>query len=401
MLRRRFHATDWTISVLTLFLPPVVSLLFVPVVSFKSDRRRGPWGRRIPYLLWTTPVAAGAMAALAYSGDFGTWAAHALGRWSGDAWSLLCFGVCWTTFECAALTSLALMNALVNDVVPRPVLGRFYGLFRAVSLVVGMGFNFWVFRYADLHYRAILIGVAVLFGAGFTVMCLTVREGDYPPPPPAEDDAGGAVGRRFAAVGTYLRDSFRDPYFRWVFAAITLGALTFLPVNTFSLFYAGRVRMSDGTFGNLLALTYLISLAMAWPMGWLVDRLSSLSVATGCVIAYAVAMLAAGVAVGGPRSFGVAFVAHGVLSGCFFTAAASLPQALLPRMRFGQFASAAGIIQSLGTMTLGLTMGPILDRSGHNYRLTFYGGGGLALVAAASMLVVIARRRHHRPAADD
>ena len=393
LMLKRFHASDRTLALLLVSLPPAMSLLFVPVISFKSDRLRSRFGRRVPYLLATTPIAAGAMAALAFSEEVGhRLAAWHVGPWSANAWSLAYFGVCWTAFECAGLTSLALVQALVNDVVPRAVLGRFYGLFRAVSLIAGMLFNYSIFGYADLHYRAILIGIAVLFGVGFTLMCLKVREGQYPPPEPVDPHALDS-GRRLTAVQAYLSESFREPYFRWVFASITLGAVTFLPVNTYSLYYADQVHMSHVTYGKLSALTYAISLALAWPMGWLVDRLSALFVATGCVIVYGTGMVIAGLVVHGAHSFGVALVVHGVLSGCFFTSSASLAQALLPRLKFGQYASAAGIVQSLTTMVVGPAMGQVLDLSGHNYRLTFYGGSCLAAAGAVCLTVVIGHRR--------
>jgi MFS family permease len=133
-------------------------------------------------------------------------------------------------------------------------------------------------------------------------------------------------------------------------------------------------------------------------MGWLVDRLSAVSVATCCIAAYAASMLFAGVTVHGSRSFGAALVVHGVVSGCYFTAAASMPQALLPRLRFGQFASAAGIVQAMATMAVGPITGQLLDWSGHNYRLTFYYASGLAAVGVVCLLAVGLSKR---PADDD
>ena len=296
LMLKRLSASDRTVSVLMTMLPPALSLFVGPIVSYKSDRLRGRWGRRIPYLIVPTPFAVAAMFALAYCEPFGRWAHAAAGRVSADAWSLIYFGVFWTVYETAVVTAAAVLGGLINDVVPRPLLGRFYGLFRAVSLLAGMLFNFWMYRLADGHARAILIGMGVLFGVGFTVMCLTVREGEYPPPPATDPDAL-AIDRRLATVASYFRDSFADPYFRWVFAAMALAAATFLPINVFSQFFARQVHLSDDAYGKLMFVTYAISLALAWPMGWLVDRLTSLAVATATIGVYAVAMLSAVVGV--------------------------------------------------------------------------------------------------------
>src|SRR5439155_4988449 len=104
---------------------------------------------------------------------------------SSAAVVLATFGVFWTIFEFATVAANALFTALINDVVPVAVLGRFYGLFRALSLIAGMIFNFWLIGKAEIHYTLLFVTIGVLYGGGFLLMCLKVREGEYPPAPPA------------------------------------------------------------------------------------------------------------------------------------------------------------------------------------------------------------------------
>jgi hypothetical protein len=68
-----------------------------------------------------------------------------------------------------------------------------------------------------------------------------------------------------------------------------------------------------------------------------------------------------------------------------------MSQALLPRMKFGQFSSASTLLTSVCTMLLSLVIGLILDASGHNYRLTYVGSGVLAVVAVFVLLIVYRR----------
>ena len=52
-------------------LPAGMSAILSPIISYRSDRRRGRWGRRIPYILLATPMAALFMVGLAYSQSIG------------------------------------------------------------------------------------------------------------------------------------------------------------------------------------------------------------------------------------------------------------------------------------------------------------------------------------------
>lgn len=88
---KHLEVPNYLLALLISSFPALVGLILGPIISVKSDRHRGPRGRRIPFLLLTTPIAA-----------------------------------------------TAVLGGLVNDVVPRELLGHFYGLFRAVSLIDGM-----------------------------------------------------------------------------------------------------------------------------------------------------------------------------------------------------------------------------------------------------------------------
>ena len=71
--------------------------------------------------------------------------------------------------------------------------------------------------------------------------------------------------------------------------------------------------------------------------------------------------------------------------------AASLPQRLLPKDRFAQFASAAAIVTSLGTMLAGPLMGLLLDLTGQVYQYTFLVSSALAAAALVTGLVVLVK----------
>jgi len=150
------------------------------------------------------------------------------------------------------------------------VLGRFFGLFRAVSLIDGMIFNYWIIKHADHYYDWIFLSIGLIFLFGFMIMCFMLKEGEYPPVPLVEEDL--RRGGFFSMAKVYFRECFTNSYYLWVFALLTIGGAAFAPINAFSLLYAKSLGMTTEAYGKWIFWTYVCSLALAYPLGSLVDR---------------------------------------------------------------------------------------------------------------------------------
>ncbi len=387
LMLKRFGASDLIVGLLIGSLPAALGMLLAPIVSVKSDRHRGRWGRRIPFLLYPVPFALVALAGLAHAPGLSDWINGRLGGSSDPQLvRILVFAFFWTLFEIASVVSNAVFGGLINDVVPHEVIGRFFGLFRAVSLLAGIVFNYLIMGHAEEQYGWIFLGIGILYGVGFPLMCLNIKEGQYPPPAPAPARAlGGMIA--------YLRECFGQPYYLMVFAGMTLAAVSFGPVNAFSVFFAKSVGMSMDAYGKYLALTYAISLVLSYFLGVLADRFHPLRTSIAAAALYSAAMFWGGFAATTPKAFAVAFVLHGVLSGVYMTCSASLGQRLFPRAKFAQFASAGGILTAVGFFVTPALVGGIIDASGHVYRITFWAAGILAAGAVFVLLAVEARFR--------
>jgi hypothetical protein len=118
------------------------------------------------------------------------------------------------------------------------------------------------------------------------------------------------------------------------------------------------------------------------------------------IVLYSLTALYGSLFVHDTTTFGIALVAHTVLSGTFFTCVASLGQQLLPRSKFSQYASAGGIVASLAALLYAPILGAVLDFTGkevmvdgapvktYNYQLVFWAGLILALLTIATMLAI-------------
>jgi MFS family permease len=387
LVLKKFETSNFFAGLLIGSVPAAIGMILGPIISVRSDRHRGRWGRRIPFLLVPLPFVVVSMAGLAFAPMIGGWLHTWLGVSSpGLAPCVLgTFAAFWCVFEVFSVMANSVVGGLINDVVPQEVIGRFFGLFRMVSLIDGILFNSLIIKHAEEYYFWVFIVTGLFYGIGFTLMCLNVKEGEYPPPEPL--DATSRFGR-WELLRTYFRECFTTPFYLWIFAGTILCFFSFQPINAFNVFYAKSLGMSMETYGRYVAVSYGISLIMAYFIGVMADRLHPLRLGIGAMIIYVL------VSVGGflwgtdSRGFGLAFLTHNIISGFYHTAMASVGQRLYPKLKFAQFASAAMLVQAGAGALLPPTVGAILDASGHNYRLTFLMGGLLALFGLSALVVV-------------
>ena len=246
LLMTQWKAPAIFIGLFVSTIPALLNFLITPLVSVWSDRHRGKWGRRIPFLLVPTPFVV-----LFLLGIAGTeHVAHLVqwfvgGAWSFEACRMVVLGMMVVAFQIANMIVSSIYYYLFNDVVPEPRMGRFLGLFRIVSIAAAACFHFFVFSHADKHAPAIFAWSALLYGVGFGLMCLNVREGEYPEPEP--------LGARHPIKMAFmlLKECFSTPFFRTY--ALFNGAFTFaMAWNAFIQVMQVNVGLSYANIGMLM-----------------------------------------------------------------------------------------------------------------------------------------------------
>jgi hypothetical protein len=295
------------------------------------------------------------------------------------------FGFFWVLYDISTIIAGTVFSAFVNDVVPRAVLGRFFGMFRAISLIVGILFQYKLFGQMDTYFAPIFIGISLLYGVGFTLMCLFVKEGQYPPAAPVDP---AHAHSHFASAFAYLRDCFSMPYYLWIFVVVILSNLANMPINTFNFFYARSLGMGLDWYGKLMAFYFCISLLQTVPLGWLVDKFHPLRVGMAALVLHSAAALYGGLFIHNQLTFGIAFVLTGTISGTWYTATAALTMMLFPKMKFAQYSSAMNILVCVTGMMFGPAFGYFLDITGHAYRFTYLSGFFFDILTLAACYVV-------------
>jgi MFS family permease len=386
---RKFGASDTLTAFIFASLPGILNMVLGPIVAYRSDRLRSRWGRRIPFMIVPVPFIMLATVGLAFAPQLGEMLNHALGAWSPgtvDA-SLIVMAVSWTVFEVGSITTYAVFGAFMIDVVPQSVMGLFFGLYRAIGLLVGIAFYFNVLGQAQAHYSWIFLGVGAIYGVAFTLMCLKVREGKLPEHIGLPTERPGL----FSAIATYFREGFGNPYYICIFVATILGSLCSGVYTQYSLYYSASLGMSDTSFGHYVAFSYFISFFLSVPLGLAADRYHPLRLTMMLLLLYGVVMAGAGFLVRNPGGFGIALVAHTVISGSMSTAWASMTQRLLPRGNFAVICSAGGLLGSIVGIFFMPCIGMFLDATHHEYRYTFFINAELTLGAFLAYFAVYRR----------
>jgi Na+/melibiose symporter-like transporter len=390
-LLRRNAASDTTTSLLLSTVPALLSVLLVPFIGYHSDRFRSRWGRRRPFLIVMAPIGCAAMLGLAFSPDLGAATDAALAAVSPGlrTCTLAYFCLFWTSFECAAIGCLSLFTGLVNDVVPHGLLGRFYAAFRIVGLSVGIAFNTWMFALTDHYLFEILITIALVFGSAILLMCVMIREA----PCAGNPDLARAPAKRSLLVPrAHVLECFTYRPYLWAVAAFMFASVTFSPFNAFYQYYAHVCGISKSTLGSLTAYGYAVSIVSAFAIGWLVDRFGAVRISSIVMMIYCGAAAMGYLWLSGAIGFQVFYLAHVIISGAFFTAAASMPMALFPLAQFVQYNSTKDLMVVFGTILVSSIQGPILDISGHNYHLTLLSGALFSLLCIVCLARLQARK---------
>lgn len=252
-LQDNYHVSNKTVNIMFNIIPQLIGVIVGPILSFKSDRHRSRWGRRIPYMMWTTPFLCFFAAAIGYSDEIMIFVKNHVQQNSflspvTAAMILISFLVIGFSF----------FNEFVNtvywylfaDVVPPACMGRFLGLFRLVGAAAGFLFNLSIAGYQLTHMRAIHVGVAALYFVGFTLMCVFVKEGKYPPVADVTEKT-----TFLEQVKIYFRECFTHKIYILIYLSTLVWAFSrSAPMaGVFGLHLSQHQAMSDASGGGVNA----------------------------------------------------------------------------------------------------------------------------------------------------
>jgi MFS family permease len=272
-------ASNRMIGMMTGSIGGIVNVLFLPNISMASDRHRGRWGRRIPFLFWSTPCAVGALVLIGFSTEIGERLHHGLSSlpWpiSLSAVTLVLLTGLVAGYHFFNMVLVNIYNCLLRDVVPPELMARFLAMFRVVGTVGTFLFSWYLFPHVLEHRQIVCAGIGFTYLAAFLLMCWRVKEGEYPPSPVPEKR-----GNYFKTFGTYFREALSVPIYRnylLMYAMVTAASTS---AGSFvTLFARNTIHLTMDDIGKVFAWAALGSAITYVPMGYLCDRIGAMRVA--------------------------------------------------------------------------------------------------------------------------
>lgn len=355
-------ASDVWIGLLLTSVFPMFGMFISPYLSFKSDYLRTRWGRRKPFFFFSLPFVTLTILLLAFSEDIARLlqSSGLLASLSPMAAAVAVMGVCIVAFQLADVVIASVYVYIFNDTVPVALIGRFFGLMQMVGGSIGFLYNFFIFKYANTHMKEIFIGTAVVYFLGIGMMCLFVKEGEYPPVTAAERNNV----RGFSGLKTFFRESFSHRFY-WTKFLYSMSGPLGAALWPFGVFYFREMGLTDDYIGKAAAVVSVAGMASAYFASVFIDRWHPLR-----ILAYS-GVFAATLSLGNwvwlfvtlpPVAFFWLNMLGGALVGVFHGAligVASMPLdiRLQPKSRYGQFCSAQSIISNICKMAAGAGAG--------------------------------------------
>ena len=345
------HGSDLMISVILGSIPNAINVMLNPIISTASDRHRGRFGRRIPFLLFSTPFICGALVLLAFSNDLGLSLQTHLGAqmgWSKVGTILLVTAVMWILFSVLNMFAGTTYYYLFNDVVPHMYLGRFAAMFRLVYYAAYAMWSLFLFPHGLTHMKLIfLIGAGVYF-AGFMVMCLGIKEGKYPTP----DSMGPGFWAKFL---TYAKECLCHRFYIYWFGLHLFWRLSWACQIFVPLMRRDSLGLTLKQIGIVNTGVMIVSAILAYPAGMLSDRYHPMRVMLWVQCGLVVIVPLDFIWVIWHRlppqtNFYLLIVLSAIqlpLGAVFDIAGMPCSMRIIPRSRYGQFASFDATIMSL------------------------------------------------------
>lgn len=353
----------------------IMYTILVPIVSTWSDRARTRIGRRRPFLLIASPLLALSLVLLGFSTNIArflqTQFPSLLGGFEVAAVAIALTIVLFVVFKFLDMFPQSVYYYLWPDVIPPELMGTFGALFRVFYAGGSLVFNWYLIGLAKEHPEEIYMMSAGLYLVAFLVLVWRVKEPAYPPPPQVGATGASFAGRTLALTKSYFTDCFSRAFYWKFFLAMALFQCAYQPFIANLIFFGRRIYGNDEAglknYGSVMGWKDLIWIGIYLALVPVMTRLHPVYAG---LMGYALMTLSAGLGmlfIHDELTFRIFTIMTFASVGLYLGGTAAIGPRLLPKEKYGQFASAGALIFRLSVAMVGTFSGLLIDRMGERF----------------------------------
>jgi len=379
---------DSVVGLIANSLPHFIAILMGPIVGMQSDRHRSPLGRRRPFLLWSLGPVLVSLLLLGEAKPAGEMLHRILLPLLGQGITTSGCTIVWIAIAAVIFVVfntyvMQVYQFLFADVIPKEVMGKFIGSYRAIGAFGSFAFNRWILGWVEHHTLHVYALAALLYATAFCLLVWRVKEGEYPPPPPKQK--GGALGY----LKTFFKESFSHRFYLNIYLIPFFFWASLVPFQTFIIFfatkagqpgYADTLGLTLDQFGKVKGWTFIVQIPIFFLVGPFVDHFHPLRVIMLGAFLTGLSFLGCYFSIHSENSLLVFYILNQAASAIYLGAYLALYPRLLPREKYGQFFSANQIFGLIGAVLAPVMCGWFLECV-RDYRYIFAWCGVCVLLA--------------------
>ena len=375
------------ISLILATLPQAIGFFLCPLISTISDKTRSRIGRRMPYLIYSAPILAILLVMIAYYQeitDFINRVVPSFANINGELWVL---AVLMLVFQVVFLFPGSVVYYLVADVIPKNFIGRYTAVATICSSAIGAGFNFFLLKVSVENTKLTFAIMGILYLAVYILLLLTVKEGEYPPVNDEIDRSKSSLVRGVEYFTLFFKECFGHRIYVLLFLSTGLNQASNICRGMYNVLFATKdIGVSVELYGKIMGIGSIIAMVAVFFMGKLMDKFHPMFLYIYGGILIIITNIFGYYFVYTPLTFGVIGIVTALMYAIQGVAGTPLLVNMLPMDKFGQFASANSMVNSV-VVILGAYLGGYLtDLFG--YRVMFIWDFAVTSIAMTAMLLV-------------
>ena len=379
---KQFGSSNALIGLLIGSIPAGLNFIINPIISSLSDRTRSRYGRRIPYLIFATPVVTLFLILIGWAPELGCILGDFLPSEVDTATLTLIFlAVLIVGFQVFNLFIASIFYYVAPDVIPHEVLGRFMSCWNVIGAATGFFFSRYILPLGKEFMNWVFTFVALFYFAAFILVCVKVKEGKYPLPEKQDKNWG-------SLFCSFFRECYSLWFYRLFFIVAAMNSVSVCCRNLFQIFFAEEdLGMSLQTYGKILSYGGVVALILAFPLGYLVDRFHPIRIYMAGMIAVIITNLVGFFLVRDTETFLIFSLLLAAVYALQTTSTLPLFAAIYPPKKYGQFSSAGAMVNAMMLVVFNWLAGKFIDWIG-DYRYIYMWDFIFTSVAMAGMYLV-------------